>query len=133
MWLNRAFDATDGPAYVSLQAIASSDFESTDCRLFEALLEKILTVPLLQDIIDATTELQTNRRELGYGLSVLYLLRVVFDKISPMGAEAGQRSRSMRIINKLEITGVPLLDLEHFPVRVARAKQIYRAGRHCDR
>ena len=114
--------------YPSLHSIGDSEFESTDVRLYEALSDKITGVAILQDDIDAAVELQTRRREQGFGLSVLYLLRLVMDKISPAGTESGQRSRSMKIIGKLEISGPPLIDLEHFLVRIARAKAICLNG-----
>ena len=100
--------------YPSLHSIGDSEFESTDVRLYEALSDKITGVAILQDDIDAAVELQTRRREQGFGLSVLYLLRLVMDKISPAGTESGQRSRSMKITGKLELSGPLLIDLEHF-------------------
>ena len=114
VWLNRAYAATDSPLYLSLLTIAGSDFESSNCRLFEALVEKLTSVPLLQDILDHAMDFQTSRREQGQGTSVLFLIRLVWEKISPAGAQAGQRSRPIQIINKLEIQGPRSLTWNHF-------------------
>ena len=129
-WLNQAFSATDAPFYESLQPIRDSNFESSDCRLFEALSEKIATIPILQDSIELGQELETSRREAGIGgLSVLWLLRIVMDRIAPPGTESGERARNMEIIGKLKLdVANPLADLDSFLVRLSRAKSTCLQG-----
>ena len=75
-----------------------------------------------------STEVQTTRREIGRAASVLYLLRHIYEKTAPEGTAAGQRSRSIKIIGKLALKSPPLVDLEHFLVRLSKAKRVCLNG-----
>ena len=132
-WLNIAFNATDSPLYESLMVVprpGAEQLESSDCRLFEALAKKIAAFAILQDSIELRVELETSRRERGAGgLSVLWLLRVVYDRIAPPGSEAGERARNTELIGKLTLDASnPSADLDSFLVRLSKAKAICLQG-----
>ena len=132
-WLNLAFNATDGPEFNSLMAVPRPGYEcleSCDIRLFEALSEKVAGIVILQNDLDMGVELETARRERGDGgLSVLWLLRMVYNRIAPLGSAAGEQARNTELISKLSLDAAnPMTDLDSFLVRLSKAKQICLQG-----
>ena len=60
---------------------------------------------------------------------MLWLLRMVYNRIAPLGSAAGEQARNTELISKLTLNAAsPMTDLDSFLVRLSKAKQICLQG-----